>query len=98
MPAVFQSKFSYALKWGYYRAKNSDIFADPLCCEIENRRQGPKTVGYRRQPTAISNRAVTTYSCYIFNVDSEEVGQLICDYHVNISTNEIALFTYRLRE
>jgi hypothetical protein len=26
-----------------------NIFADPLCFEIRNRRQGPKTAGYRRQ-------------------------------------------------
>ena len=32
-----------------------NIFADPLCFEIKNRRQGPKTAGYRRKPAAISN-------------------------------------------
>jgi hypothetical protein len=32
-----------------------NIFADPLCFEIRNRRQGPKTAGYRRKPAAISN-------------------------------------------
>jgi hypothetical protein len=26
-----------------------NIFADPLCFEIRNRRQGPKTAGYRRK-------------------------------------------------
>jgi hypothetical protein len=26
-----------------------NIFADPLCFEIKNRRQGPKTAGYRRK-------------------------------------------------
>jgi hypothetical protein len=35
-----------------------NIFADPLCFEIRNRRQGPKTAGYRRKPTAISNPAM----------------------------------------
>jgi hypothetical protein len=30
-----------------------NIFADPLCFEIKNRRQGPKTAGYL--PAAISN-------------------------------------------
>jgi hypothetical protein len=34
-----------------------NIFADPLCFEIKNRRQGPKTAGYRRKPAAISNPA-----------------------------------------
>jgi hypothetical protein len=32
-----------------------NIFAYPLCFEIKNRRQGPKTAGYRRKPAAISN-------------------------------------------
>jgi hypothetical protein len=32
-----------------------NIFADPLCFEIKNRRQGPKTAGYRRKAAAISN-------------------------------------------
>ena len=32
-----------------------NIFADPLCFEIRNRRQGPKTAGYRRKPAANSN-------------------------------------------
>ena len=32
-----------------------NIFADPLCFEIKNRRQGPKTTGYRWKPAAISN-------------------------------------------
>jgi hypothetical protein len=32
-----------------------NIFTDPLCFEIKNRRQGPKTAGYRRKPAAISN-------------------------------------------
>ena len=32
-----------------------NIFADPLGFEIKNRRQGPKTAGYRRKPAAISN-------------------------------------------
>ena len=31
-----------------------NIFADPLCFEIKNRRQGPKTAGYRRKPAEIS--------------------------------------------
>jgi hypothetical protein len=35
-----------------------NIFADPLCFEIRNRRQGPKTAGYRRKPAAISNPAL----------------------------------------
>jgi hypothetical protein len=34
-----------------------NIFAYPLCFEIKNRRQGPKTAGYRRKPAAISNPA-----------------------------------------
>jgi hypothetical protein len=34
-----------------------NIFADLLCFEIKNRRQGPKTAGYRRKPAAISNPA-----------------------------------------
>ena len=32
-----------------------NIFAYPLCFEIKNRRQGPKTAGYRQKPAAISN-------------------------------------------
>jgi hypothetical protein len=32
-----------------------NIFTDPLGFEIKNRRQGPKTAGYRRKPAAISN-------------------------------------------
>jgi hypothetical protein len=35
-----------------------NIFADPLCFEIKNRRQGPKTAGYRRKPAAISNPGI----------------------------------------
>ena len=35
-----------------------NIFVDPLCFEIKNRRQGPKTAGYRRKPAAISNPAI----------------------------------------
>jgi hypothetical protein len=32
-----------------------NIFADPLCFEIKNRKQGPKTAGYLRKPAAILN-------------------------------------------
>ena len=39
-----------------------NIFADPLCFEIKNRRQGPKTAGYRRKPAAISNPVVYAHS------------------------------------
>ena len=35
-----------------------NIFTDPLCFEIKNRRQGPKTAGYRRKPAAISAMVV----------------------------------------
>jgi hypothetical protein len=47
------------LKYGVIVSKLSvnkyNIFAYPLCFEIKNRRQGPKTAGYRRKPAAISN-------------------------------------------
>jgi hypothetical protein len=39
-----------------------NIFADPLCFEIKNRRQGPKTAGYRRKPAAISNPVASSIS------------------------------------
>ena len=39
--------------------KKYNIFADPLCFEIKNRRQGPKTAGYRRKPAAILNPALS---------------------------------------
>jgi hypothetical protein len=49
-----------------------NIFADPLCFEIRNRRQGPKTAGYRRKPAAISNPgyiivlyALVLSACYV---------------------------------
>jgi hypothetical protein len=41
-----------------------NIFADPLRFKNKNRRQGPKTAGYRRKPAAISNPGVnTTIEC-----------------------------------
>jgi hypothetical protein len=40
-----------------------NIFADPLCFEIKNRRQGPKTAGYRRKPAAISNPVQRVVQC-----------------------------------
>jgi hypothetical protein len=40
-----------------------NIFADPLCFEIRNRRQGPKTAGYRWKPAAISNPALVCCPC-----------------------------------
>jgi hypothetical protein len=41
-----------------------NIFADPLCFEIKNRRQGPKTASYRRarKPAAISNPGLAPHS------------------------------------
>ena len=39
-----------------------NIFADTLCFEIKNRRQGPKTAGYRRKPAAISNPVASSIS------------------------------------
>ena len=37
-----------------------NIFANPLCFEIKNRQQGPKTAGYCRKPVAISNPGIYT--------------------------------------
>jgi hypothetical protein len=42
-----------------------NIFANPLCFEIKNRREGPKTAGYRRKPAAISNPEVKLSFHYI---------------------------------
>ena len=38
-----------------------NILADPLGFEVKNRRQGPKTAGYRRKPAAISNPGIYQY-------------------------------------
>jgi hypothetical protein len=43
-----------------------NIFVDPLCLEIKNRRQDPKTASYRRKPAAISN---PEYCCKWLVVD-----------------------------
>ena len=41
-----------------------NIFAHPLCFEIKNRRQGPKTAGYRRKPAAILNPELHNWVLY----------------------------------
>jgi hypothetical protein len=45
-----------------------NIFADSLYFEIKNRRQGPKTAGYRRKPAAISNRVYSDEHNSIFEI------------------------------
>jgi hypothetical protein len=53
-----------------------NIFADPLCFEIKNRRQGPKTTGYRRKPAAISNPEHAIFTSSLHNV---------CVFDLNLS-------------
>jgi hypothetical protein len=56
------SKTAQAYMYGVIVSESSmnkyNIFADPLCFEIRNRRQGPKTAGYRRKLAAISNQLI----------------------------------------
>jgi hypothetical protein len=60
-----------------------NIFADPLCFEIKNRRQGPKTAGYRRKPAAISNPANFHTNCNFHSMDT--VWELYGYYSINFT-------------